>query len=96
MQEFIILRQGHISVEEYSLKFTHLSKYAPFLVSNPRDKMSRLVMGVADLLIEECGKTIIHGDMNLSRLMVYAESIEESKHSSLLRNMKRGRSNDHN
>ena len=29
MQEFINLRQCNMSVNEYSLKFTQLSKYAP-------------------------------------------------------------------
>ena len=34
VEEFINLRQGNISVEEYSLKFTLFSRYAPSLVSN--------------------------------------------------------------
>ena len=37
VHEFIILKQGNISVEEYSLKFPMLSRYFPSLVSNPRD-----------------------------------------------------------
>ena len=37
VEEFINLRKGNMSVEEYSLKFTMLSRYAPSLVSNPRD-----------------------------------------------------------
>lgn len=36
--EFINLRQGVMSFIEYSMKFTKLSKYAPSLVSDPRDK----------------------------------------------------------
>ena len=35
--------QRNLSVEEYSLKFIMLSIYAPYLVSNPRDEMSRFV-----------------------------------------------------
>ena len=35
--EFINLRQGGISVLEYSLKFTQLLKYAPSFVTDPRD-----------------------------------------------------------
>ena len=54
VEEFINLKQGHMSVEEYSLKFSILSRCAPSLVSNPRDEMSRFVMGVADLVWEEC------------------------------------------
>ena len=46
--EFINLRLGGMSVHQYSLKFTKLSKYAPSLVSNPRDEMSYFVTGVSD------------------------------------------------
>ena len=37
--EIINLLQGGMSVHEYSLKFTKLSKYDPFLFSDPRDEM---------------------------------------------------------
>ena len=54
-----------MSVEEYTLKFSMLSRYAPSLVSNPRDDMSRFVTGVADLVKEECCTTMLHDDMTL-------------------------------
>ena len=41
-----------MSVDEYSLKFILLSKYAPSLMSNPRDEMSRLLTGVLDIVKE--------------------------------------------
>ena len=77
VEEFINLRQDNMSAEEYSLKFTLLSRYAPSLVSNPRDEMSRFVTGVANLVKEECRTTMLHSDMNLCRLMVYGQSIEQ-------------------
>ena len=43
--EFINLRLGGMSVHESSMKFTKLLKYAPSLVSDPRDEMSHFVMG---------------------------------------------------
>ena len=52
-EQIINLRQGNMCVEEYSLKFTLLSKPAPSLVSNPKDEMSRFVTGVSDLVKEE-------------------------------------------
>ena len=40
--------------------------------------------------------TMLHSDMNLSRITVYAQSIEESKLSRISRNFKRGESTDQN
>ena len=70
IEEFINLKQGNMSVEEYSLKFSMLSRYSPYLVSNPRDEMSHFVMGVADLVMEKCRNAMLHDDMTLARLMV--------------------------
>ena len=52
--------------------------------------MSRFVTGVADLVKEECRRTMLHNDMNLSRLMVYAKSIENFKLGRISRNLKSG------
>ena len=39
MVEFMNIRQGGMSVEKYSPKFTKLSKYAPAMVANLRARM---------------------------------------------------------
>lgn len=49
VEKFINLREGNMSVEEYSFKFSLLSKYAPSFVSNPMDEMSRFVTNVSTL-----------------------------------------------
>ena len=54
VEESINLHQRGMSVQDYSLKFTKLSMYAPFLVSNPRDEMTRFVMGVSNDLVDVC------------------------------------------
>lgn len=36
IQEFINLKLGNMSVREYALKFTQLSQYASFIVSNSK------------------------------------------------------------
>ena len=79
VEEFININKGHMNVKEYFLKFSKQYKYAPSLVSNPRDEMSRFVMGLPNSVIEECCIVILHDDMTLDRLMVYDQSIEESK-----------------
>ena len=76
VEEFINLRQGGIHVLEYSFKFTKLSKYAPSLISNPRDEMSRFLVGVSDDLVEKCHSDVLHDNMNISRIMVHAQQVE--------------------
>ena len=75
--EFINLHQGGKSVHEYSLEFINFSKYAPYLVSNPRDQMILFVTGVSEDLQEECQSAMIHENMKISHFMVYARSVEK-------------------
>ena len=58
--------------------------------------MSRFVTGVADLVKKECRTAITHNDMNLPTLVVYVQSIEESKLSRISRNLKRSGSSEQN
>ena len=71
------------------MKFSILSRYAPSLVSNPRDEMSRFLTWVLDLVREECRTAMLHNDMTLSRLMVYAQSIDKSKLGRIAKRLKR-------
>lgn len=49
-REFLNLEQGSMSIQEYNVKFTQLSCYAPMMVANMRDRMSLLVFGLSCLL----------------------------------------------
>ena len=73
-----------------------LSRYAPSVVSNLRYKLYRFVTGVANLVKEKCRMTMLHDDMNLSRIMVYSQSIEESKLNRINRNLKRSGTSEQN
>ena len=73
MVEFMNLRQGGMSVKEYSLKLTQLSMYAPSMVTNPVTRMNKFVMGVSSLVEKECRTLIILNYVHISRLMVYAQ-----------------------
>ncbi|XP_069147167.1 uncharacterized protein [Solanum lycopersicum] len=74
-----------MSVKKYSLKFVKISKYSSSLVSNSRDEMSRFVTGVSEDSEEECRVAMLHHKMDLCRLMVHAQQVEE------IRWRKRGR-----
>ncbi|XP_027770905.1 uncharacterized protein LOC107009362 [Solanum pennellii] len=78
-EEFINPRLGGVSVKEYSLKFVNLSKHASSLVANSRDEMSRFVTGVSEDLVEDCRASMLHDSMDLGRLMVHTQQMEESR-----------------
>ena len=79
VDEFINLKQGSIIVREYSLKFVKLSRHSTSLVFNSRDEMSRFLTGITGDLEEECWVAMLCDNMDLSRLIVHAQQVENSQ-----------------
>ncbi|XP_069154521.1 uncharacterized protein [Solanum lycopersicum] len=71
-QEFMNLRRGNMTVQEYGLKFNQLSRYAPHMVADSRAQMNKFLYGVSDLVKTECRNAMLLGDMNISRLTTHA------------------------
>ena len=67
------------------------SKYAPSLVSDPREQVRLFVTGVSEDLQEECQSSMLNDNMNISRLMVYARRVEEEIAKRKSRDAKRSR-----
>ncbi|KAH0669628.1 hypothetical protein KY289_024121 [Solanum tuberosum] len=68
-----------LSVYEYGLNFTQLSRYAPKMVADMRSRMSLFVAGLGLMSSKEGRAAMLIGDMDISRLMVYVHQVEEEK-----------------
>ncbi|XP_069151096.1 uncharacterized protein [Solanum lycopersicum] len=94
VEEFINLKQGSMTVREYSLKFVKLSRYATPLVSTSREEMSRFLTGINGDLEEDCRAAMLHDNMNLSRLMMHVQQVEDSRKRRGVRDVRRPRPQD--
>ena len=94
VREIINLRQGDISVKDYSLKFIMLCKYVFSLVSNPRDEMNLSVTGKSSNLLEEYLAAMLYDNIKISCLMVHAQQVHDSRIKRKNRESKRARSDD--
>jgi len=79
MREFLNLKQDGMSVREYALRFSKLSKYAPTMMNDSRTTMGQFVSGLDDLVVQECQTALLIKEMDLARLMTYAEQMEGMK-----------------
>ncbi|XP_015060397.1 uncharacterized protein LOC107006340 [Solanum pennellii] len=79
VKECINLKQGSMTVRDYSLKFVKMSSYDTFLVSNNRDEMSRFLTGITGDLEEKCRDAMLPNNMDLSRLMVHVHQVEDNQ-----------------
>ena len=92
VEDIINLYQRGMSVQEYSLEFTKLSKYASSMVSNPRDEINHFMTGMSDDLMEEFRAEMLHDNMDISHLMVHAQQVKESRFKRKNRESKTARS----
>lgn len=65
-----------MSVREYSLKFTNLSKYTPLIVADPRARMRKFI---SEMVPKECKTIMLVKEMYISHFVTYVEKIEQEK-----------------
>ncbi|WMV32871.1 hypothetical protein MTR67_026256 [Solanum verrucosum] len=79
LREFLTLKQESMSVHEYSLRFTQLSRYALEMVADMRSIMSVFVAGLSHLSSKKGNATMLIGKMDIARLMIHVQQVEEDK-----------------
>ncbi|KAH0682694.1 hypothetical protein KY285_022193 [Solanum tuberosum] len=79
IREFLTLNLESMSVHEYSLKFTQLSRYALEMVADMRSRISLFVAGLSCQSSKEGKAVMLIGDMNIARLMIHVQQVEEDK-----------------
>ncbi|XP_070036859.1 uncharacterized protein [Nicotiana tomentosiformis] len=79
VDRFLTLRQGNMSVREYSLQFDSLARYAPTIVSKMEDRVHRFMIGLEPHLLNDCTSVSLQPDMDISHIQAYAQGVEERK-----------------
>ncbi|XP_060195049.1 uncharacterized protein LOC132624262 [Lycium barbarum] len=79
LDRFLNLRQGNMSIREYSVEFDSLARYAPAIVQNMEDRIHRYVMGLEPEWQEACMAVEMHPGMDIARVQAYAQGSEDRK-----------------
>lgn len=72
MHEFISLKQGSMSVKNYSLKITLLGRYALTMVDDSRACTSEFMSGAYEDMIEDCRILMLVKKMYIVMMMVHS------------------------
>ncbi|XP_070017524.1 uncharacterized protein [Nicotiana sylvestris] len=80
LDQFIALKQGNMSVREYSLHFDTLTRYAPSIVATMQDRINRFIAGLAPELTEACATAVLPDSMDISWIVAFAQNIERCRH----------------
>lgn len=73
VRKFLTLKQESLSVHEYSLKLTQLSRYAPEMVVDMKNMMILFVVGLSRLSSNESKTTTLIGDLDIARLIIHVQ-----------------------
>ena len=80
VDQFLNLRQGGMSVQEYGLRFDSLARYAPAFVDTMHDRVRRFVGGLDSDYIKACSTATLNDNMDISRIQAFAQGIEDRRH----------------
>ncbi|XP_070039508.1 uncharacterized protein [Nicotiana tomentosiformis] len=77
--EFESLKQGSISVWEYHMRFTRLSKYAIYMLPTMEARLRRFVQGLSLLVINEAATAALNSDINYGKMVAFSQATKTRK-----------------
>ncbi|XP_070057037.1 uncharacterized protein [Nicotiana tomentosiformis] len=77
--EFESLEQGSVSVWDYHMEFTCLSKYAIHILPTMEAMVHRFIQGLSPLVINEVATAALNSDMNYGKMVAFAQATENRK-----------------
>ncbi|XP_070046830.1 uncharacterized protein [Nicotiana tomentosiformis] len=77
--EFESLRQGHMSVWDYHMRFPRKSKYVIYILPTMEARVRMFVPGLSHLVINEVATGSLNSDMNYRKMVAFSQSTETSK-----------------
>ncbi|XP_070002973.1 uncharacterized protein [Nicotiana sylvestris] len=77
LDQFLSLKQGDMSVRDYSHKFNSLARYAPDIVRTMRARVHHYVDGLGDHLIRDCRVASLSDDVDISHIQAFAQTTED-------------------
>ncbi|XP_070039753.1 uncharacterized protein [Nicotiana tomentosiformis] len=77
LDQFLSLKQGDMSVRDYSHKFNSLAMYAPDIVRTMRARVHHYMDGLGDHLIRDCRVASLSDDVDISHIQAFAQTTEE-------------------
>lgn len=92
--EFINLSQENISVKEYEWNFTQFARYYTTMVVKSKERMSKFVLGVSEIVVKECRATILNKEMEISCVMINSQQTGEDNIKERSREAKRENTGD--
>ena len=85
-----------MSVTDYILKLTKLSKYSPTIMEDTRAEINKFVIRIYELVVNKCRSSMLIPTLNISLHTVHSKKIEKQKHKQVGRELKKTKADDGN
>ena len=74
-----MLKQQCRTVQEYSLEFDSLARYAPAHVSSMSDRMHCYIMGLDPYYVDSCLVMAAQSGMDIARIQAHAQGMKDHR-----------------